>query len=114
MGSSLVHAASLPPFAAHSMSDDIVKDKDLLSQLPVLDEKKTSSDSDVGLGKDSKLDSERVSYVEEDALGEILYVNGEPVVQDGKDVSRFVVDVRDDGDEATTFRGLVLGTIFRR
>ncbi|KZV74603.1 OPT superfamily oligopeptide transporter [Peniophora sp. CONT] len=93
------------------MSDTDVKDHELLDQLPVLDEKKAhSSDSDV-IGKD-KLDSERVSYVEADALGEVLYVNGEPVVQDGKDVSRFVVDIRDDGDEAMTFRGLVLGTIF--
>ena len=90
------------------MSD--AKDKDLLSQLPVLDEKKTSSDSDVAIGKDSH--SERVSFVEGDALGEALYVNGEPVVQDGRDVSRFVIDLRDDGDEALTFRGLVLGTIF--
>lgn len=93
------------------MSDVDAKDKDLLSQLPELDEKKLSSDSDLGL-KDSKLESERVSYVEEDTLGDVLYVKGEPVVQDGRDVSRFVVDLRDDGDDALTFRGLVLGTIF--
>ncbi|KZV61284.1 OPT superfamily oligopeptide transporter [Peniophora sp. CONT] len=93
------------------MSDADGKDKELLSQLPELDEKKSSSDSDV-LGKESKLDSERASFIENDALGEVRYVNGEPVVQDGKDVSRFVIDLRDDGDEAFTFRGLVLGTIF--
>lgn len=38
--------------------------------------------------------------------------NGEPIVNTGKDVSRFVVDIRDDGDDALTFRSLVLGTLF--
>ncbi|PFH49334.1 hypothetical protein AMATHDRAFT_76236 [Amanita thiersii Skay4041] len=39
-------------------------------------------------------------------------VNGEPVIRDGKDVSRFVVDIRDDGGNALTFRSFVLGTLF--
>ncbi|KAF8882526.1 oligopeptide transporter [Gymnopilus junonius] len=37
--------------------------------------------------------------------------NGEPVITTGQDVSRFAVDLRDDGDEALTFRSLVLGTV---
>ncbi|KAI0068493.1 OPT superfamily oligopeptide transporter [Artomyces pyxidatus] len=41
-----------------------------------------------------------------------LYVNGEPVVTNGRDVSKYVVDVRDDGDQAVTFRSVVLGTMF--
>lgn len=39
------------------------------------------------------------------------YVNGSPVIQNGVDISNFVVDDRDDGDQALTFRSLVLGTI---
>ncbi|KAI0041222.1 OPT superfamily oligopeptide transporter [Auriscalpium vulgare] len=41
-----------------------------------------------------------------------IFVNGEPVVRNGRDVSRYVVDVRDDGDQAVTFRSIVLGTVF--
>lgn len=39
------------------------------------------------------------------------YVNGAPVIQNGVDISNFVVDDRDDGDDALTFRSVVLGTI---
>lgn len=39
------------------------------------------------------------------------YVNGEPVIENGEDVSNYVVDVRDDEDPALTFRSFVLGTI---
>ncbi|KZV65129.1 oligopeptide transporter [Peniophora sp. CONT] len=35
----------------------------------------------------------------------------EPVIVDGKDVSKYVVDLRDDGDAPITFRSLVLGTL---
>ncbi|KAJ2917485.1 hypothetical protein MD484_g2956, partial [Candolleomyces efflorescens] len=42
----------------------------------------------------------------------VQYVRGEPVIRTGKDVSRFAVDIRDDGDEALTFRSMFLGTIF--
>ncbi|KAF9460047.1 oligopeptide transporter [Collybia nuda] len=38
-------------------------------------------------------------------------LKGEPVVTTGKDVSRFVVDLRDDGETALTFRSLCLGTV---
>ncbi|KAF8311038.1 oligopeptide transporter [Cantharellus anzutake] len=39
------------------------------------------------------------------------YVNGEPVIESGEDVSNFVIDDRDDGDPAVTFRSFVLGTV---
>ncbi|KAG5640108.1 hypothetical protein DXG03_001188, partial [Asterophora parasitica] len=42
---------------------------------------------------------------------EVTYLKGEPVVDSGRDVSRFVVDIRDDGDNALTFRSMVLGTV---
>jgi hypothetical protein len=38
--------------------------------------------------------------------------NGEPIISTGHDVSRFVVDIRDDEDTALTFRSMFLGTIF--
>ena len=37
--------------------------------------------------------------------------NGEPVITAGRDVSRFVVDIRDNEDTALTFRSMFLGTI---
>ncbi|RDX52925.1 oligopeptide transporter [Lentinus brumalis] len=43
---------------------------------------------------------------------EVEYVNGEPVITSGRDVSRYLVDVRDDGDPALTFRSLFIGTVF--
>lgn len=70
---------------------------------------------------DEKLSEERDSveaaYIkDEKSLGQddddVVLLNGEPVVTTGKDVSRFVVDLRDDGDAALTFRSLVLGTLF--
>jgi hypothetical protein len=47
----------------------------------------------------------------EDGSRPILH-NGKPVITTGQDVSRFVVDIRDDGDTALTFRSMFLGTIF--
>jgi len=44
--------------------------------------------------------------------GQPLYYNGEPVITTGRDVSYFVVDLRDDGDQSLTFRSIFLGTIF--
>ncbi|KAF9519304.1 hypothetical protein BS47DRAFT_1370739 [Hydnum rufescens UP504] len=41
-----------------------------------------------------------------------MLVNGKPVIQSGADVSNFVVDDRDDGDPALTFRSFFLGTIY--
>ena len=41
-----------------------------------------------------------------------IFHNGEPVITAGRDVSRFVVDIRDDEDAALTFRSMFLGTIF--
>ena len=38
--------------------------------------------------------------------------DSEPVITTGHDVSRFVVDFRDDEGNALTFRSMFLGTIF--
>ncbi|KAF9446473.1 oligopeptide transporter [Macrolepiota fuliginosa MF-IS2] len=52
------------------------------------------------------------SFIRGDGDEEVQYLNGEPVVTTGKDVSRYVVDIRDDGEAALTFRSLTLGTVF--
>ncbi|KZT71957.1 OPT superfamily oligopeptide transporter [Daedalea quercina L-15889] len=44
--------------------------------------------------------------------GETAFIKGEPVITSGADVSKFLVDLRDDGDPAITFRSFVLGTVF--
>jgi hypothetical protein len=36
----------------------------------------------------------------------------EPFIRSGRDVSEFIVDVRDDGDVSLTFRSFILGTMF--
>lgn len=52
------------------------------------------------------------SFDELNGTSEVELVNGEPVIRNGNDVSRFIVSTRDDGDDALTFRSIVLGTIF--
>ena len=47
----------------------------------------------------------------EDADEMPQYVNGEPVINSGRDVSRFIVDLKDDQDPPFTFRSVVLGTV---
>ncbi|KAI0648419.1 oligopeptide transporter [Trametes meyenii] len=71
-------------------------------------EKRLSSDSSVA--SDGKLDAEKAAAL--DAEHHVQFVNGEPVITTGWDVSRYLVDTRDDGDPSITFRSLLLGTIF--
>ncbi|KAF8842459.1 OPT superfamily oligopeptide transporter [Paxillus ammoniavirescens] len=68
-----------------------------------------------GGGEARMFDSEKTSEIEGNSGiedDEVVYVKGEPVITTGRDVSRFLVDVRDDGDQAVTFRSLFLGTVF--
>ncbi|KII87915.1 hypothetical protein PLICRDRAFT_176672 [Plicaturopsis crispa FD-325 SS-3] len=65
--------------------------------------------------KEAYLDSEKEGvHSDGESLGSdgVLRVNGEPVITTGLDVSRFAVDVRDDGDDSLTFRSIFLGTVF--
>jgi hypothetical protein len=39
------------------------------------------------------------------------YVNGEPVIKTGRDVSRYLIDLRDEQDPPFTFRSVYLGTV---
>ncbi|KAK0452510.1 peptide transporter MTD1 [Armillaria borealis] len=57
------------------------------------------SDEKLPIGADQDFDSEKSQ------------LNDEAIVTSGQDVSLFVVDVRDDGDSALTFRSLFLGTV---
>lgn len=81
-----------------------------LSGLPPeeLKEKQNDSGSNSVDLADEKLDLD--SQVLDDEKPE--YRNGEPVITTGRDVSRFVVDLRDDGGDALTVRSIVLGTVF--
>jgi hypothetical protein len=93
-------------------------DAEKLTTLPsshhaLLSQEKVSST----LSTDS-LPTEDKSFVRSEILNlreesddDVVYLNGEPVVATGRDVSRFVVDIRDDGDDALTFRSFVLGTV---
>jgi hypothetical protein len=61
--------------------------------------------------KESPFDADKSHNGCEDEDDKPLYVNGEPVISSGKDVSKYLVDLRDDGDPPITFRSLVLGTV---
>jgi hypothetical protein len=78
-----------------------------------LDEKNADKKSDsveVVTNKEAYLDAEKESQCDGD--GGVVRLNGEPVITTGEDVSRFVVDLRDDGEPALTFRSLFLGSFF--
>lgn len=102
----------------HTLKADDGAQLATLDPLPahVHDEKLLSSNGDVDVvnekegyysdGKESQLES---STAEDSS---VEWVNGEPVISNGRDVSKYLIDVRDDGDPAITFRSLVLGTVF--
>lgn len=43
---------------------------------------------------------------------DVVRLQGEPVIRTGRDISHFLVDLRDDGDPALTFRSLAIGSLF--
>ncbi|KAN0128570.1 OPT superfamily oligopeptide transporter [Lactarius tabidus] len=61
--------------------------------------------------KESALDPDKSSDGFNDEDEGPLFVNGEPVITSGRDVSKFLVDLRDDEDPPFTFRSVVLGTL---
>lgn len=79
--------------------------------LPIKEKNDADANSDSVELADEKLSRSDSSYADPDDEPPV-YHNGEPVITTGKDVSRFAVDLRDDGDEALTLRSLVLGTMF--
>ena len=61
--------------------------------------------------KDFSLDPDKSSDAFNDDNEGPLFVKGEPVITSGRDVSKFIVDLRDDEDPPFTFRSVVLGTL---
>ena len=60
--------------------------------------------------EDSSFDNDSEKLSERDPDGH-TYVRGEPIIESGEDVSNFLVDVRDVGGQAFTFRSMVMGTV---
>lgn len=86
-----------------------VKDLPVLDHSPVLQEKQADS-IDVVNEKASYGSQSSLEHGQDGEDGKI--VNGERVIVDGNDVSRYLLTTRDDGDPAITFRSVVLGTVF--
>ncbi|KAI9508126.1 OPT oligopeptide transporter protein-domain-containing protein [Russula earlei] len=55
--------------------------------------------------------SNKISLVLEDEGEKPALFNGEPVIKTGRDVSRYLIDLRDDEDPPFTLRAIVLGTL---
>lgn len=77
---------------------------------PTVDEHATYAHTPPG-EKEASADWDKSYGDYEDQDEEPLYVNGEPVITSGKDVSKYLVDLRDDGDPPFTFRSVFLGTV---
>ena len=90
---------SLPTL--HSPSD---------TDTPPSDEKSASVDIPCD-EKEAALDSDKYFSGIQDVDEKPLYVNGEPVITNGGDVSRYLVELRDEEDPPFTFRSAVLGTV---
>ncbi|KIJ62124.1 hypothetical protein HYDPIDRAFT_114969 [Hydnomerulius pinastri MD-312] len=91
--------------ATHATIPEFPREK--VTNVPYDAADKDKEELSVEFEKASEIDG-RSTFEKED----VLYVNGEPVLTTGRDVSRFLVDLRDDGDPALTFRSLFLGTVF--
>lgn len=74
------------------------------------DEKTSKSDDMEVITSPTDHLSSKGSYTDTDS--DVVLVNGEPVIRTGRDVSRYLIDIRDDGESALTFRSLFLGTVF--
>lgn len=61
--------------------------------------------------KESDPDLARWSDGYHDEDEKSLFVNGDPVITSGRDVSKYLVDLRDDEDPPFTFRSIILGTM---
>lgn len=65
---------------------------------------------DKQIKEEKELDpSDKEAFSDEDSLERRVKEDDEPVVTTGKDVSRFVVSLRDDEETAFTLRSAVLG-----
>ncbi|KAH8093252.1 oligopeptide transporter [Cristinia sonorae] len=92
--------AALDNLPAHAPAADKINEKSQV--VDIIGEKEYYSSDD------NSLESKSLDRDDPD----VQFVNGEPVIANGRDVSKYLVDLRDDGDPAITFRSLVLGTLF--
>jgi hypothetical protein len=74
-----------------------------------LNEENLSMKTIVDVGKELQYNIDDNSFADDSKPS---FQNGEPVITAGRDVSHFVVDIRDDEDPALTFRSMFLGTMF--
>ena len=96
------------------MSSSVVTELDQVDKVPAVPilHSNSSYDGDYEKRQSSADDTkEEAFHTSEDGDDKVQYLGGEPVISSGLDVSRFVVDIRDDEDPALTFRSLVLGTV---
>lgn len=72
-------------------------------------------DTDSQLAYEQKIvddpEGDSKSYIVHDEFGTTRFVNGEPVITTGADVSNYAVEDRDDGDTSLTFRSICIGTV---
>jgi hypothetical protein len=73
----------------------------------ILDEKLDRSDEKITLDEEKARDLPQG----DDEYATKFNKDGEPIINTGHDVSRYLVSMRDDGDAAITFRGLLIGTL---
>ncbi|TCD71832.1 hypothetical protein EIP91_003175 [Steccherinum ochraceum] len=73
---------------------------------------KVIGDHDLVTDKEYYSDEKSLETASGDRDSSVEWVNGEPVISNGRDVSKYLIDIRDDGDPAITFRSCVLGTVF--
>jgi len=83
----------------------------------VQDEKVALEDLKVTADATLPNDPEKARFHEQDDLSEEVHPtkygpDGAPIIETGYDVSRFLVSLRDDGDESLTFRSCLLGTFW--
>ncbi|KAH9985220.1 OPT oligopeptide transporter protein-domain-containing protein [Russula compacta] len=81
------------------------------TELPSEEKKAESEYVDTPGKEEASSDSDKTSYGNEDVDESPFYVNGEPVITTGKDVSKYLVDLRDDEDPPVTLRSVLLGTV---
>ncbi|KAG5650368.1 hypothetical protein H0H81_012483 [Sphagnurus paluster] len=88
---------------------------EILSTLPSVEnvsEKESNQEKEsVSFDATKEKDIDSSLEARADDSDDTVYLNGEPVITTGLDVSRFLIDIRDDGDDALTFRSLFLGTV---
>ena len=75
-----------------------------------------SSSDEIQEKKEIILDEKEIQHIIDDNPlvddSKPILHNGVPVITTGHDVSRFVIDIRDDQDPAFTFRSMFIGTMF--